>query len=167
MAGPMSTISKDEFKQVMGSFAAGVTVVTTIDEEGRKWGLTATAFSSLSLDPPLCLVCVDKRAGSLDALRSSRRFAVNMLCRDQEELSNHFASRSDDKFAGIDDQAGEATGCPILPGALGVAECEVVDILSGGDHEIFVGQVMATTVSEGQPLLYWRGSYGALNNATP
>ncbi len=154
------TVSKDDFKKVMGSFAAGVTIVTTVDGEGRKWGLTATAFSSLSMDPPLCLVCVDKRAGSLGALTASKKFAVNMLKAEQDDLSNRFASRIEDKFEGVKHHAGEATGCPVLDDSLASMECEVTDILPGGDHDIFVGELKAVAVSEGNPLVYWRGAYG-------
>lgn len=153
------TVTKDDFKAVMGSFAAGVTIVTTVDEEGRKWGLTATAFTSVSMDPPLCLVCVDKRAGSHGPLTSSRRFAVNMLAAGQDELSNRFASRIDDKFDGVAHHAGEATGCPVLDDALASMECTVTDVFAGGDHDIFVGRLEAVTVNDGDPLLYWRGKY--------
>jgi len=157
----MAAVNKDDFRNVMGSFAAGVTVVTTIDGDGRKWGMTATAFSSLSLDPPLCLVCVDKRAGSHAAISGSRKFAVSMLSADQEQLSNHFASRADDKFAEIAHSAGAETGCPILEGAIASMECEVVDVLAGGDHDIFVGRLCATAIDdEGKALVYWRGKYG-------
>jgi flavin reductase (DIM6/NTAB) family NADH-FMN oxidoreductase RutF len=152
-------VSKDAFKDVMGSFAAGVTVVTTVDAEGRKWGLTATAFTSLSLEPPLCLVCVDKRAGSHAPLTASRKFAVNMLEADQDEISNRFASRIDDKFEGVPHQAGKATGCPLLEGVIASMECEVTEILPGGDHDIFVGELKSVAVAEGEPLLYWRGKY--------
>ncbi len=156
-------VSKDEFKQVMGSFAAGVTVVTTVDEEGRKWGLTATAFTSLSMDPPKCLVCIDKRAGSHAALSKGRKFAVNMLKREQEELSNRFASRSDDKFEGVPHHAGDVTSCPLLEDALATMECEVTDVFPGGDHDIFVGELKSVHVADGQPLIYWRGKYAAVD----
>ena len=98
----MSGISSDDFKAVMGSFCAGVTVVTTVDGEGKKWGITVSAFSSLSMDPPLCLVCIDKRAGSLGALTEAKKFAVNVLSDKQDGVSNNFASRKDDKFADIE-----------------------------------------------------------------
>jgi flavin reductase (DIM6/NTAB) family NADH-FMN oxidoreductase RutF len=157
-------VSKDAFKAVMGSFAAGVTVVTTVDDDGKRWGLTATAFTSLSADPPLGLVCVDKRGGSHAALLASRKFAVNMLSADQEELSNRFASRADDKFEGVALRAGEATGCPLLEGALAWMECEVTEVLPGGDHDIFVGKLVASGTTEGKPLLYWRGGYRQLGD---
>jgi flavin reductase (DIM6/NTAB) family NADH-FMN oxidoreductase RutF len=157
----MAEVSKDAFKKVMGSLAAGVTVVTTVDAAGNKWGLTATAFTSVSLDPPLCLVCVDKRAGSLAALTASRKFAVNILDASQESLSNHFASRADDKFADVSHRSGEETGCPILDGALASMECEVVDIYAGGDHDIFVGKLVSAHARDtGGALVHWRGKYG-------
>lgn len=156
----MSTVSREDFKRAMGSFAAGVTVVTTTDGEGRLFGMTATAFSSLSLEPPLCLVCVDHRAASHAVLEASRRFAVNLLAQEQQELSNRFASRVEDKFAGVAYSLGEATGCPLLEGALASVECEVDVVHPGGDHSIFVGKVLCATVHEGAPLVHWRGKYG-------
>ncbi len=158
----MTSPSKDDFKKVMGSFAAGVTVVTTVDEGGKLWGLTATAFTSVSMDPMLCLVCVDKRAGSLGPLTASRKFAVNMLDLSQEEISNRFASRIEDKFADTPHTLGEATGCPLLDGALATMECEVHEIYAGGDHDIFVGELKRIQVNDGTPLIYWRGKYRAV-----
>lgn len=159
-----SSVSKDEFKQVMGSFAAGVTVITSVDEAGEASGMTATAFSSLSMDPPLCLVCIDKRAGSHAVISASRRFAVNLLRADQQELSNRFASRRDDKFDGIAQHPGEHGGCPLLDDALAVMECTLVDVFAGGDHDIFVGRLQSCSVdSEAKPLVYWRGGYRELD----
>jgi len=144
------------------AFAAGVTVVTTLDAEGRAVGLTATAFSSLSMEPPLCLVCVHRNGTSHDALVASRRFAVNLLTAEQVELSNRFASRADDKFADVPHRPGDATGCALLDGALASMECEVVDVFPGGDHSIFVGRLATVSVADGRPLLYWRGGYRQL-----
>lgn len=158
----MSAPSKEDFKKVMGSFAAGVTVVTTVDQDGNKWGLTATAFTSVSMEPMLCLVCVDKRAGSHGPLSSSRRFAVNMLAAGQQELSNRFASRIDDKFAGVAHHEGDATGCPLLDEALATLECVVTEIYAGGDHDIFIGELKSVHVADGEPLLYWRGGYAGV-----
>ena len=148
--------SKDDFKACMSNFASGVTVVTTVDQGGKPWG----AFSSLSLDPPLCLVCIDRRAGSLETFRTSRRFAVNILSDKQEDISNRFASRSKDKFADTDWQPGPVLGCPVFADVLTWTECEVTEILPGGDHDIFVGQLVRVEAGEGQPLLYFNGTYG-------
>ncbi|MBM4360915.1 MAG: flavin reductase family protein [Deltaproteobacteria bacterium] len=155
----MTDVSKDDFKKVMASFAASVTVVTTIGDDAKLVGLTATAFSSLSMDPPLCLVCVDKRGASHEAIATNRRFAVNVLAADQTELSNRFASRREDKFDGVAHSPGAVTGCPLLDGAIATMECELHEILPGGDHSIFVGRLVATSTKEGNPLLYFRGGY--------
>lgn len=158
----MAEVTKEEFKKVMGSFAAGVTIVTTVDDSGARLGLTATAFTSLSMEPPLCLVCIDKRGASHDAVVVNRRFAVNFLSADQTELSNRFASRRDDKFDGIDVAAGSETGCPLLGGALATLECELVDVFPGGDHSIFVGKLVSVSAADLSPLLYFRGGYRGL-----
>ncbi len=156
-------VSKDDFKKVMGSFAAGVTVVTTVDADGKPWGLTATAFSSLSMDPPLCLVCIDKKSGSHQAVEGSKKFAVNFLRDAQEAVSNKFASRSEDKYSGVEHTLGAETGCPLLAGALATMECRLVNVFDGGDHSIFVGELCSVEVSEGVPLVYWRGGYRKLH----
>jgi flavin reductase (DIM6/NTAB) family NADH-FMN oxidoreductase RutF len=157
----MDPVNSDDFKKVMASFAAGVTVVTTVDADGRMWGLTATAFTSLSLDPPLCLVCIDKRAASHAPLGQARKFGVSMLSADQQLLSNRFASRLEDKFDGVAYRAGDVTGCPLLEAAVATLECEIVEVYAGGDHDIFVGRLCATKVNDGAlPLVYWRGKYG-------
>lgn len=159
MSEPPS-ITSDQFKSLMASFAAGVTVVTTRDPAGALWGLTATAFSSLSLDPPLCLVCIDRRTASHRPLVDSRRFAVNVLTDQQQDVSNHFASRLPDKFTGVSWQPGPATEVPVLTDALAWMECALDAIHEGGDHDIFVGRIVSAHVREGRPLVYWRGSYG-------
>ncbi len=154
------TVSSKQFRALMGSFAAGVTVVTTVDDQGTPWGLTVTAFSALSLDPPLCLACVDRHAASHPALIAARKFAVSMLSSHQQELSNRFASKQADKFVDVPWRAGAATGCPILTEALAWLECRVARVHDGGDHDIFVGEVLTTHVTDGHPLVYWRGAYG-------
>ena len=157
-----NTITNEQFRSAMGSFAAGVTVVTTLDGDGTPHALTATAFSSLSAEPPLCLVCVDKQSRAHGPLTVGGKFAVNMLSEGQRDMSGHFASKAEDKFEGIEWTAGEATGCPLLPGVLATVECEIVDILAGGDHDIFIGRMLGVEVHEGRPLLYWRGNYATV-----
>src|SRR5215204_3706469 len=114
----MAGVSAEDFKAAMASFAVGVTVVTTVDAEGVPHALTATAFSSLSKTPPLCLVCVDKNARAHAALLASRHFAVSILSADQSALSEHFAQRNEDKFAKVAWGRGQVTGCPIIARAL-------------------------------------------------
>ncbi len=157
------TIDKQEFRRVLGHFAAGVTVVTTIGDDGQPYGLTATAFTSVSLEPPLVLVCVDKRAESHPHFHVSRVFAVNFLGVDHEHLSRRFATSGGDKFKDLDVRRG-ITGAPLLSEALGYLECRTVDVFEGGDHTIFLGQVEAADAREGEPLLYFKGAYRRIVN---
>ncbi len=160
----MSGVTAEEFKRAMASFAVGVTVVTTLDNAGAPRALTATAFSSLSKTPPLCLVCVDRKSRAHAPILASRRFAINMLSAEQAALSERFAdSTIEDKFAGVDWFKGARTGCPVLAGALCSLECELVEVHAGGDHDIFVGRLLAVAVDGGAPLVYFRGGYAALS----
>lgn len=154
-------VSKDEFRRAMGSFASGVNIVTTRSEEDEMLGMTVSAFSSLSLEPPLVLICIDKRASIHDHLKEDRHFAVNVLAEDQESLSARFASRDSDRFNGIECAEG-ACGSPLIEGALAHIECRIVAVYPGGDHTIYVGEVEATRVIDGNPLAYFRGRYSRL-----
>jgi flavin reductase (DIM6/NTAB) family NADH-FMN oxidoreductase RutF len=155
-------VSADDFKSAMASFAAGVTIVTTIDGDGVPQAVTATAFSSVSLTPPLCLVCIGKRARTYRPLLLKGLFAVNILRAEQEWLSNRFASKIADRFASVSWSPGEITGCPLIEEALACMECEVVEVHSGGDHDIFLARPMAVRVHQGAPLVYFRGEYSSL-----
>jgi flavin reductase len=151
-------IDKQEFRKVLGHFAAGVTVVTTRGTDGAPYGLTATAFTSVSLEPPLVLVCVDKRSESHPHFLASRVFTINFLTREQEEMSRRFATSGGDKFVGLAARAG-ATGAPVLPDTLGHLDCRAVTVVDAGDHTIFVGEVDAGAARDADPLLYFRGAY--------
>lgn len=155
------SVDKAEFRRALGHFAAGVTVVTSKFADGHVAGITVTAFSSLSLDPPLVLVCIDKRARIHDRLEKNTAFAVNMLAQDQEVISRRFSTKGPDPFHETGYREG-VTGAPLLDGSIATIECHVVELLSGGDHTIVVGEVEATNVNEGKPLLYFRGGYGQL-----
>lgn len=155
-------IDKEQFRKALSRFAAGVTVVTTVAEDGTPAGLTATAFTSVSLQPPLVLVCVDARAESLEPLRRSRVFAVNFLDETQEEISARFAVSGGDKFGGLKTRRG-VTGAPVLDGALGYVDCRTTDVHEAGDHFIFVGEVEAAGARDGLPLLYFGGAYRRLS----
>jgi flavin reductase (DIM6/NTAB) family NADH-FMN oxidoreductase RutF len=155
-------VSADEFKSAMASFAAGVTIVTTIDGGGVPQAMTATAFSSVSLTPPLCLVCIDKRARTYRPLLLKGLFAVNILRAEQEWLSNRFASNTPDRFESVSWSPGEITGCPVIEEALACMECEVVEVHSGGDHDIFLARPISVRVHQGAPLVYFRGEYSTL-----
>jgi len=152
-------IDQSEYRRVMGHFATGVTVVTTRDHDGRPFGLTANAVASVSLQPPMVLVCVDRQSESHDAFAASRVFAVNILTQMQETLSRRFAKSSTDKFAGIGSREG-VSGAPILEGVLAYLECRLLHAFEAGDHTIFVGEVVdLATGAEEEPLLFFRGGY--------
>lgn len=153
-------IGQAEFRHVMGHFLSGVTVVTTA-WDGQLYGITVSAFSSLSLDPPLVLVCIDRSVRSHEAIARAGQFIVHFLDEQQSDLSLRFASRDDDKFSGLAYRT-TAQGLPLLDGVLASVECQVVDALAGGDHTIFVGEVMAAAARDGAPLGYFRGSYRQL-----
>ncbi len=151
-------IDTQEFRRVLGHFAAGVTVVTTTGEGGTPYGLTATAFTSVSLEPPLVLVCVDKRSESYAHFHPSGIFAVNFLAVDHEPLSQRFATSGGDKFVDLSWRRG-AIGAPLLVEALGYLECRTVNVVDAGDHTVFIGQVEAGDACDAEPLLYFRGAY--------
>jgi flavin reductase (DIM6/NTAB) family NADH-FMN oxidoreductase RutF len=147
-------------RKIMGHFATGVTVVTT-DGAAGSHGMTANAVASLSLDPPLVLVAVDKRAALLVYLLKNRCFAVNILRLDQEDLSRRFAIPGPKDFSDLNIiRAG--TGSPVLVDGLAFLDCRVHDILPGGDHDIFVGEIVAGEYQGGEPLLYFSGRYRRL-----
>lgn len=154
-------IGSDEFRRVLGHFATGVTIVTTCDAAAAPAGLTVSAFTSLSLDPPLILVCVDHKAQSYTALRDCGRFAVNVLTTGQEAASRRFASTRLDKFDGIPYHLSDL-GLPLLDDALVCLECAKIGAHVEGDHTIFVGRVERTSVNGGDPLVYYRGQYNRL-----
>ncbi len=152
-------VEKQEFRTALGHFASTVTVVTVRCADGRLAGITVTAFSSLSLEPPLVLICIDRRAFLHDHLKTAGVFAVNMLGERQEVISRRFASSDPDQFRGVGYTSG-LEGVPLLDDVLATIECRVVDQHEDGDHTIFVGQVESTRVTDGKPLLYYRGGYG-------
>jgi flavin reductase (DIM6/NTAB) family NADH-FMN oxidoreductase RutF len=155
-------ISNDEFKAALGRFASGVTVVTTKDADGNLHGLTVSAFSSVSMNPPLVLVCILKRTGSYSSFEESKAFVVNILGESQQSVSNHFASHSDDKFSGQNYELSE-NGLPVLADCLVNLECSLKHSYDGGDHTIFVGEIENVIVNEGNPLVYWKGGYRDLD----
>ena len=150
-------------RDALGCFATGVTVVTCVDPQGRPLGLTANSFTSVSLEPPLLLVCVHKKAASADALIEASHFAVNVLQTGQQPASIRFSTRVEDRFHETPWSSGEF-GPPILKDSLGVFECERFGVHDGGDHHILVGQVMKASFDAAlDPLLYFRGRYRRLH----
>jgi flavin reductase (DIM6/NTAB) family NADH-FMN oxidoreductase RutF len=154
-------IGADDFRRVLGHFATGVTILTTCDNDARATGLTASAFSSVSLDPPLVLICVDHKSQSYPALRERGCFAVNILSVEQQAISRRCASSRLDKFDEVPHTISDL-GLPLIEGAIAHLECTTVSTHVEGDHTIFVGRVERAQVGTGEPLLYFRGQYQQL-----
>lgn len=157
-------IAPDEFRHVLGHFASGVTLLTALDGDGQPTGLTASAFTSVSLEPPLVLVCVDHKAHSYPALRDAGRFAVNILRAEQEALSRRFATSRLDKFDGVAWNP-SPRGLPWVTPAHAQLDCTTVSAHVEGDHTILVGRVEHAATGAGDPLLYYRGRYHQLASA--
>lgn len=156
--------SKDDFRKAMGRFATGVTIITT-KYENELHGMTANAVTSLSLDPMLLLVCVDKKADSHDILSKAGVFAVNILAEGQSNLSNRFAKKEFDGAHAMDDipHRFAQSGAPIIEGALAYIDCKTVTEHHGGDHTIFIGEVLdAGEMNGDRPLLFYGGRYGQI-----
>jgi flavin reductase (DIM6/NTAB) family NADH-FMN oxidoreductase RutF len=150
-------------RDALGCFATGVTVVTCLKPDGAPAGLTVNSFTSVSLDPPLLLVCLYKQAASAPALVEASHFAINVLQTGQQPASLRFSTRHEDRFGATPWACGEA-GAPILEDSLGVFECERFAVYDGGDHYILVGQVVKASFDATlDPLLYFRGSYRRLH----
>jgi 3-hydroxy-9,10-secoandrosta-1,3,5(10)-triene-9,17-dione monooxygenase reductase component len=159
-----AAVTAAAFRHAMGQFATGVTVITSVGADGQPVGTTANAVSSLSLDPPLLLVCFEESSRTLAAIRAHGAFAVNVLAAPQRELSANFARRGlAAAWDGVTHQPGR-TGSPRLHGVLATLECTVEHRLLGGDHEIVVGRVRDIQAGEAEaaPLLFWRGRYASL-----
>jgi flavin reductase (DIM6/NTAB) family NADH-FMN oxidoreductase RutF len=148
-----------KFRNALGSFATGVTVITTRGMNGELIGNTASSFNAVSLEPPLVLWSLSRNAYSFKSYLAADYFAVNVLREGQEDLSVRFAKSLGDKWAGIEHETWQ-TGCPILPGALAIFECRMAYTYQGGDHVIFVGEVVNYDFDAGgKPLVFWQGKY--------
>lgn len=159
------TVGPRDYRRALGRFATGVTVVTAEGANGALIGVTISAMASVSLDPPLVLFCLGKTTASFEAYTEGERFAVNILAEDQRELSERFATRNGDRFAGVAFRRGDG-GCPLIEGCLGVLECTRVAAHDGGDHVIVVGRVERCDVdAERRPLLHFRGQYAGIGGA--
>ena len=158
----LPSVGSDVLRDVAGTFATGVTVVTTRSDAGL-FGCTANAVTSLSLDPPLMLVCLDRSTNTHPQLLDARAFAINIIRGEKgaEELCRLFAGKSEGKFSDVGWRPG-ITGCPILEGVLSYLECELDGTYEGGDHTIFTGRVVAAERFEGDPLVFYRGRFTRL-----
>jgi flavin reductase (DIM6/NTAB) family NADH-FMN oxidoreductase RutF len=154
-------IDQDVFRRVVSHFASGVTIITT-GEHGALYGTTASAVSSLSMDPPMMLVCLNRSSSTHDAIKRSGVFAINILAEGQGDLAYRFASkRIVDRFEGVDHSIAD-NGVPVLGGSLASIVCETEELANGGTHTVFLARVLAATSGEGEPLTYYRGKFGRL-----
>lgn len=157
------TVGREEFKAIMSAFPTGVAIVTTLEPDGTPRGLTTNAVTSVSAEPPILLVCVDRDSRTLPALLHTKRFVVNFMRDDHEEICRRFASKADDKFADVAWTPGKG-GVPILhEGAVAHAECVTLDELEIGDHVVVTGRVEAGTgpAADDKPIVYFRRSYSS------
>ncbi len=156
-----SQVTPQRFRDVLGAFATGVTIMTARGPDGARVGCTASSFNTVSLEPPLVLWSLGLRAASLSAFRATDHFGVSILAEDQRDLALHFARPAEDKFAGIAIREG-AHGVPLISGALAHLECRIVARYAGGDHEIMLGEVLDLERRDGAPLVYHRGGFHGL-----
>jgi len=155
------SLDPDAFRAVMGRFASGVTVVTTTDDAGSAYGMTVSAFASVSLQPPLVVMCIDHTASLHDTLANAPYFAVNILASTQEPIARRFAETGAQRFEGIGYRNGE-NGVPILNDVLAFVECKRVSSTEAGDHTVIIGETVAASMRDARPLLYYRGGFAQL-----
>ena len=161
----LPSIEQQLFRRVCGKYATGITVLTVLDAKAGPQGMTANSFTSVSLNPPMILVCIDRRASILNYFHAGARFAINVLDENQKDLSTCFARSGLDRFRGIEWSQGQ-NGSPILPHVLATLECSVSQMVEAGDHVVVIGEVFHATWREGQPLIYFNSSYQALRSET-
>ena len=154
------SLTSDEFREVISHFASGVTVITAL-HDGRPYGTTASAVASLSLEPPMLLVCMNKQSETGRAVAQSKRFGVNILGANQVDLAERFAQKGGDKFAGVPVTAGQWDE-PLFDEALATLECRVAEETTGGTHYVFLAEVESGAARGGAPLAYFKGEFGRL-----
>lgn len=150
------------FKELMGSYPTGVTVVTTMDKHNQPVGLTVNSFASVSIEPLMVLWCIDKNSNSLSAFKSSKRYAINILAGNQEEICWLFASSKEQSRFSKTEWNKSDNNLPIIKGVFGVLECEKVQEIDAGDHMIMIGTVIDLKKNEAEPMLYFRRNVGSL-----
>ena len=161
----LTTIEQQHFRRVCSKYATGITILTVLDSSGAPQGMTVNSFTSVSLSPPLILVCIDRQTSILSNFKQGTRFGVNVLQEEQRELSTWFARSGYDRFLGIEWSAGE-TGAPLLEDMLATLECEVTQMIEAGDHVVVIGAALHASWREGQPLVYFNSSYQSLRSGT-
>lgn len=159
------TFDLKDYRSALGSFATGVTIVTTLDSNGNGHGLTVNSFASVSLDPPLVLWCLGNKSDSFDLFSKCEAYAINVLADSQGEMAMRFAGKGDQKLASHE-YASLETGSPILPGTIAAFDTQVVQRVEAGDHVILIGQTKAYQRHDGQGLAYFRGQFGSTSALT-
>jgi flavin reductase (DIM6/NTAB) family NADH-FMN oxidoreductase RutF len=158
MSSERRQVTADEFRRACGRFATGVAVATVVDAQSVPHGLTVSSFTSVSLDPPLILICLGHAITCIEAFRSASHFGISVLSAAQRPISERFARKGHDRFNGTGWQRGE-TGVPLLPDAIAQIECAVQQRFPAGDHDIFIGRMVRGVVHGGDPLLYFASRY--------
>jgi flavin reductase (DIM6/NTAB) family NADH-FMN oxidoreductase RutF len=158
---PGKGVGPHVFLRTCAQYATGVAITTVLDPAGAPHGMTVNSFTSVSLEPPLVLICIDRKARILERFLKSEFFGINILREDQQALSQRFAQEHEDRFGPVEWYPGE-TGMPLIPGALATLECSVFQRLESGDHTILIGEVVSAIRYEGRPLLYFSSSYRSL-----
>ncbi|MCQ6279535.1 flavin reductase family protein [Bacillus sp. EB600] len=154
------------FKEIMGEYPTGVTIVTTMDEQGSPAGLTVNSFSSVSIDPLMVLWCIDKKVSSFDKFMNTKKFAIHTLSSDQKDACWAFAGKEADRFSKVDWRISEH-GLPIITDSLGVFECKTIQQIEAGDHVILLGEVIDLTKQDKDPLLYFNRNIGPIPTNWP
>jgi flavin reductase (DIM6/NTAB) family NADH-FMN oxidoreductase RutF len=154
-------LSSDEFRRACSRFATGVTIASVLDSRGAPHGLTVNSFASVSLSPPLVLICLGHTATMIEVFRAARYFGISVLSESQRELAERFARQGHDRFTGARWHSG-ATGAPLLDDSLAEIECAAHHRFTAGDHDILVGETVAARVSQGEPLIYYASRYREL-----
>ena len=154
-------VSRDEFRRACGRFATGVAVASVTDERGAAHGLTVNSFTSVSLNPPLVLICLSNEVTMIEAFRGASHFGINILREEDREISQRFSTKGHDRFNGIAWRPGRS-GVPLIDCALAAMECETYQRVASGDHDILVGRVVAARVEDGAPLVFYGSRYRKL-----
>ncbi len=157
----LPAITSEEYRDVIGHYTSGVSIITT-NKDGVDYGITASAVTSVSLEPPMLLVCANRQTGTAHAISEKKTFIVNILKEDQGALAIQFAKANTEKFKDVH-LTYSASGDPVLQDALVSIECKVVEEVIGGTHSVFMAEVQSATKNEGSPLVYYRGRFGQFN----
>jgi flavin reductase (DIM6/NTAB) family NADH-FMN oxidoreductase RutF len=160
--GRPASVTSEEFRRACGRFATGVTIATVLDAESQPHGLTVSSFTSVSLVPPLISICLGHAVSLIDTFRDASFFGINILAEEQKHLSERFARKGHDRFQGVPWTLGE-NGAPLIDGVLAAIECQLEQRFPVGDHDIFVGRMVAMRVRDGAPLVHFCGAYRKLS----